>query len=527
MKVISNFVRWHTPKDRLVQCYRVEFDPPIESVRIKRRLIYHVREIFGGAYLFDGGNDLKSYRSLDGERTSANAPDPQGNNVSLTFEKTATIAWGHPEMFRLYNTQMRRNLQSLGFLQMGRYLFDRMRREPIQGDYQVELWPGIATAINEHQAGILMVFDKIHKVVRKDTVYRLLTQIYNSDITERKTEFRNRAREIIPKEIVLATHSNRTYRVDDIDFSLNPGTCKFNHKGREISLLDYMSEIHGVTISDQKQPLLVVRPTARQVRGGQEGNIYLVPEKCIMTGMPIELLKDQRVKASIASVTQQDPQPRLNALKDFLERFHSSERIRNDMQAWSLRMDRNLLEVPCRKLPWERICTADRQEDEEPYSTGGQFGDSRINFDDILRRQKPREVGNFGRWAVMSVRSQEGRRIADKFLHDLRKVCNGFNVELSSPILCGLDNERTSDFVSALNTLESNVKLVVILVPNNNKERYDAIKKACCLTKGKLSQIVTRKVLLNPQGYLTIVTKIAIQMLVKVGGVAWAINIPV
>ncbi|EDO28197.1 predicted protein, partial [Nematostella vectensis] len=70
-------------------------------------------------------------------------------------------------------------------------------------------------------------------------------------------------------------------------------------------------------------------------------------------------------------------------------------------------------------------------------------------------------------------------------------------------------------------------QIVVTIVPSNRKDRYDSIKKLCCLEKGVPSQVVVSRTLSKKQMLMSVCTKIGIQLNCKLGGEAWAVDIPV
>lgn len=71
--------------------------------------------------------------------------------------------------------------------------------------------------------------------------------------------------------------------------------------------------------------------------------------------------------------------------------------------------------------------------------------------------------------------------------------------------------------------------MVVCIVPNTNKDTYDAIKRVCCIDYGIPSQVVTTNILNmnNMNKTKSVVTKVAIQMNCKLGGEIWGVTIPV
>lgn len=49
---------------------------------------------------------------------------------------------------------------------------------------------------------------------------------------------------------------------------------------------------------------------------------------------------------------------------------------------------------------------------------------------------------------------------------------------------------RAEDYIKAIRAMESDsLKIIVALVPNNKKDRYDAIKKHCCIDQPIPSQV--------------------------------------
>ena len=84
----------------------------------------------------------------------------------------------------------------------------------------------------------------------------------------------------------MTHYNNKTYRIDDIDFTKNPlSTFHLRKEDRDITYLDYYSNRYGVTIRSKTQPLLVSRPTRRDVNRGDTEPIFLIPELCVMTGL--------------------------------------------------------------------------------------------------------------------------------------------------------------------------------------------------------------------------------------------------
>jgi len=68
------------------------------------------------------------------------------------------------------------------------------------------------------------------------------------------------------------------------------------------------------------------------------------------------------------------------------------------------------------------------------------------------------------------------------------------------------------------------IQIVVAVVPNDNKTRYDAIKKYCCLETSVPSQVIKARSL--EKNTLSVCSKILLQMNCKLGGSLWRVAIP-
>lgn len=93
----------------------------------------------------------------------------------------------------------------------------------------------------------------------------------------------------------------------------------------------------------------------------------------------------------------------------------------------------------------------------------------------------------------------------------------------------GIDNDRADTYLQAIRQeVDKDMpQIVVTIVPTNRKDRYDAIKKLCCLEKPVPSQVIVSRTLSKKQMLMSVCTKIGIQLNCKLGGEAWAVEIPV
>ena len=77
-----------------------------------------------------------------------------------------------------------------------------------------------------------------------------------------------------------------TYRIDDVGFEKNPSvTFHLRKENRDVSYAEYYQIRYSLTIRNMTQPLLVSRPSRRDVNRGDDQPVYLIPELCGMTGL--------------------------------------------------------------------------------------------------------------------------------------------------------------------------------------------------------------------------------------------------
>jgi aubergine-like protein len=70
------------------------------------------------------------------------------------------------------------------------------------------------------------------------------------------------------------------------------------------------------------------------------------------------------------------------------------------------------------------------------------------------------------------------------------------------------------------------LKMVICILTTNRKDRYDAIKKVCCVDNPVPSQCIVGRTISKPQMMMSVCTKVAIQLNCKMGGEVWAVDIP-
>lgn len=119
---------------------------------------------------------------------------------------------------------------------------------------------------------------------------------------------------------------------------------------------------------------------------------------------------------------------------------------------------------------------------------------------------------------------------ADFFMREIVEISRPMGFRVSSGKMYRLQDRGTNSFlfVNAIKeSIRNNPQLIVCILPNSAKDTYDAIKKVCCIEAGIPSQCITSNILDQSKGgkAKSAITKIAVQMNCKLGGVIWGVKI--
>lgn len=112
---------------------------------------------------------------------------------------------------------------------------------------------------------------------------------------------------------------------------------------------------YNIIIRDVNQPLLVSKAKEKNLRGGEEKLILLVPELCRATGITDRMRNDFNAMRAMAEYTRVGPQGRVKQLLAFNKRLSVTQKSMDFLKNWQLQLAEELVEVPGRQLPFEPI----------------------------------------------------------------------------------------------------------------------------------------------------------------------------
>ncbi|KAK7067292.1 Piwi-like protein 2 [Halocaridina rubra] len=508
----TNWIYLSQDPNRAVFEYEVKFDPEIDATNVRFRLLNSVRENIGSTKSFDG-SILWLPTELPNKVTILSAVHLFTNEpvaIKIIFKCKKSM----DQCLQLYNVLFGRIMKILKMVKMGNNYYSPNDFSLVP-QHKLEIWPGFITAVHHMEGGLMMMIDISHRVLRTETCYDIMGNIYRSQ----RGNFKDAVNKEFLGAIVLTRYNNKTYRIDDILFEQNASSTFTNDKGEEISYINYYKNTYDIDIKDPKQPLLLHRITKKGLRDrGVVKAVSLIPELCYVTGLRDDMRADFRVMKDIAQFTRVTPDVRQAALRTFIRNVNENSMTRQTLADWGLTLEDSTIHLEGRVLPPETIYFKNKE----------MAGTDIADFSREVCREnvivpidlKPQC------WMVMFFKRDEERAI--KFVEMLRQVTRCLGIQVGDPRIVRLFDDKTQSYVNGLKQhYHDQLQIAVIIFPTQRDDRYAAVKRTACIDLCLPTQCINSRTLSQDAKLRSVTQKIALQMNCKMGGELWALKIPI
>ncbi|MGH0131652.1 UNVERIFIED_CONTAM: hypothetical protein FKN15_056734 [Acipenser sinensis] len=499
LTVGSNYITIRC-KNKAVYQYHVTFSPNVECRSMRFGMMKEHRSLTGEVTAFDGSIlylpvKLEEVVNLKSERKTDAA------EIDIKIQMTKILEPNSDLCIPFYNVVLRRVMKILGLKLVGRNHYDP-NSAVVLGKHRLQVWPGYSSCIKRTDGGLFLTVDVSHKVLRNDSVLDVMNVIYQQS----RESFQDECTKELIGSIVITHYNNRTYRVDDIDWTKSPKDKFTMADGSETTFIDYYSKNYGIIIKELDQPLLVHRPKERLRPAGKvlTGEILLLPELSFMTGIPDKMRKDFRaMKASQLGLNRTKAwlieaealetlhsdltmhinvsgEQHTNSLKQLLKNINTSEDALTELGRWGLVIGSEILLCEGRTLPLETISLQSAS-----FVTSADVQWSREVVRDASISCIPLNC-----WAIFYPRRCSEQ--AEELVATFGKVSGPMGLRLDRPIRVELRDDRTETYVKSIHsqlTSEPNVQLVVCIITGNRDDLYGAIKKLCSVQSPVPSQV--------------------------------------
>ncbi|XP_022171132.1 piwi-like protein Ago3 [Myzus persicae] len=509
----SNYIRIKLEEDKGIYEYRVDFNPPVDAKSARFFLVNEHRDLFP-VKTFDG-TLLYVPKMLPQNVTTlvGTLRDDSKVTLTITFKRKNSLR----ECIHFYNVFLRTIMKILGLVEFGRSCYDQNKRILIP-EFKLEVWPGYITTIDEFENGLYMCAEVSHRVLRVQTVLQIMTDIMMNS-KNNNTDSKQEIMAALCGATVITHYNRKTYRVDDVDFTMNP-LSTFDQHGVQVSYKDYYKKMYDIEIKNLQQPMMITKAKKKDInnKNDNEGICCLVPELCNLTGLTEAMKTDFKLMKALQNHTLVTPEVRQKAIVEFVNRINAHEGASKKLKDWGLMMRPVPVKMEGPVYKRETILLGN--------SIRKQVG---MNMDwgmDVAKNAMFVAV-NMLNWAIMY--NPKDEPTAKSFCKQLAACGRPLGMEINPPKPIKIQGTTPESFVSTINnTIKNNseIQLVVIIFPNQREDRYNAVKRICCSEIGIPSQVIISRTLSKPERLQSITQKIALQINCKLGGACWAIDIP-
>ncbi|XP_043640894.1 protein aubergine [Drosophila teissieri] len=514
--VQTNYFKVKKRPNWTIYQYRVDFTPDVDNTRLRRAFMHEHRSLLGG-YIFDGTvlfctNQFKPVQNSPYVLELV-TKSRAGENIEIKIKAVGSVDSADAQQLQVLNLILRRAMEGLNLQLVSRNFFDPQAKINLE-NFRMQIWPGYQTSIRQHENDILLCAEIAHKVMRTDTLYNILSEAIR-DNDDYQTAFKR----AVMGMVILTDYNNKTYRVDDVDFQSTP-LSKFNTKEGDISYVDYYKKRYNIIIRDFKQPLVLSRPTEKNIRGGNDQPLMIIPELARATGMTDAMRADFRLMKAMGEHTRLAPDRRIERLRTFNRRLKSSKESTETLKSWNIELDSALVEIPARILKSEKILFGNNK---------NFLCDARADWTSEFRSSSMWKHVDINRWCVIT----PGRNLREtqEFVQMCIRAASTMRMNISKPIYDEIRDDRNGTYSQAIdNAVAKDPQIVMIVMRSSNEEKYSCIKKRTCVDRPVPSQVVTLRVIAPRQekkaGLMSIATKVVIQMNAKLMGAPWMIDLP-
>ncbi|XP_071068407.1 piwi-like protein 4 isoform X2 [Dasypus novemcinctus] len=440
--------------------------------------------------------------------TELSSETQRGEIVKITVTLTRELPKTSPVCIQVFNIIFKKILKKLSMYQIGRNFYNPS--EPVEiPQYKLSLWPGFAVSVSQFESRLQLSADVSYKVLRSETALELMAGLHRAA----GPRFPQACEQQLLGRVVLTRYNNKTYRVDDIDWSVKPTHSFRMRDGTELTYVDYYRQHYDITLSDLNQPVLVSLLKSRRGDDTEPRVAHLLPELCFLTGLTDQAASDFQLMKALAQKTRLPPSDRQQRLARLADDIQRNKNARFELETWGLRFGCQT-SLTGRVVPSEKILTQDHVC--QPASAADWSKD--------MRNCKILSARSLSKWLVIC--SSRGEDVSEGFLSCLRRAgaSMGFNVDYPKIITV---QENPASFLRAIQQhTDGNVQLVLCILPSIQKGYYDSIKKYLSWDCPVPSQCVLARTLSRQGVMMAVAAKIAMQMTCKLGGELWAVEIP-
>ena len=367
--------------------FSIEVTPQFDESNFNLRLtIYNYIEknfpkffkknFFGGNVLFslihcENKEDKISYNKIEFNETI------KEKKYLITLTKIEEVQFKNVNDFSGYNQKIKHYVETLvrNIILKNKnviYFKDRTLFEinidnitKVTYDSDERIYRGYMTSANITENGLCLLINNINKVISGKTVLQKMQEIKEKNKHLTPKEIQNEIKSYFDNHRTVITSYGvpRAYRIDTIDFDLDPKTLSItindkeqNDKKITVTLYDYYKKKYKKEIKiELKQPLILAKGKKKKINEDSKKNddsenieskIYLIPQFLFITGNEDDSnnYDKKRRERNLKDKTRMDPNKKMKLIKDFSNLYNSDKNktIKKGNQEYPLKSPKEL-----------------------------------------------------------------------------------------------------------------------------------------------------------------------------------------
>nr|QZA51939.1 piwi b [Paramecium bursaria] len=538
--LITNIYKVTYQQDAVIVVYAVRFNPFVEpqNQNLRRELIRqqdkNIRDLIG-LFVFYNSAIIASKETKQGplEEKFTSTIDEIPYIINIKKVKVIKMAdLENPEAnvalegINFLNFIVKDYFKILNFFEHGKLkrFHDIAKKRDVPGTKFCVI-PGFAVNFSQSQQGIIFKIDVANRIVRTETAESFINNLYKEHENKSKEEKRRMVTYEMSRQVVLANYgSYRTYQITDLLFDQN--TAEFtvdvaNRQGKseKLTIDQYFKQRYHYEIQNKRAPLLVYHDKRNKK------NLFLVPELCIMAGLPTNL--SDQTKKQIQEICQNTAQERYQKVRDMQKRLQqatsdTSLSARVMSKEFRLEISSEPIELKSKQLKPPKILFGNQQKVEPKGQNDDKFG---LSFN--LSEQK---AFNRGQKMNVAIIYPPIEFDYEDFKNHLLRQVQGYGVSIDiiqTFVLSEQRNRHLEEITSIIkNKLKPDATILVVVLTKYLKSSYNQIKQLCVSEKnGILSQMLQMESI-QKKGMKNMAQKIIVQIMDKCGNIVWAVDNP-
>jgi aubergine-like protein len=313
--------------------------------------------------------------------------------------------------------------------------------------------------------------------------------------------------------MVMANYGkNRCYIIDSILFDVALESYQFTHNDKCVNILEYYSHCYDIAVQAKRQPLLKARNNRKSKDKEKETEIILIPELCLMSGLPDDF--DERKRREVSDYTITNAQAKFHEIQNVFKNLNNNENEYNPQtigEKLGIKLSNTPQSITAKQIQYPELQLGDKQRVEENKTTNFMLFNKFLFSRDVTLK-------------ICIILPSDFDFGPTKRLLESTTSSIGLQYRSSMNTINYSDNKMAMKKIENIIQDESESKTSNIfwfIIPSNYKTQYKTLKRMTLKSGVEINSQVTVSSNLEKKGSPSIFTKILLQMAAKVGNKLW------